>query len=337
MDFSLNTYQSLIKCFIKTGYNFQAFQKHLKNPNRKTIIFRHDVDKLPQNSLQFAQIQHKFGIKASYYFRIVPESFNEKIIKKIADLGHEIGYHYEDMDLVWKTIDHRPWTIPVRRSDSVGGDKMRKSSIQEDTQSPNLNSKNIEKVRPSPKDRGKLSMVHGSSSLPHGPSPLHQQAIKLFKKNLTKLRQIAPVKTICMHGSPRSPFDNKELWKYYNYRDYGIIGEPYFDIDFTKVAYYTDTGRMWDGDKYSVRDRIDHGQWTMDGKPWEQAKPAHQPPFPRFHSTQQIITALQTNTFPNQAMLTFHPQRWTNNPVLWTKELVLQSAKNVVKRYFFVK
>jgi hypothetical protein len=46
-----------------------------------------------------------------------------------------------------------------------------------------------------------------------------------------------------MHGSPRSKFDNKELWSKYNYRDLGIIGEPFFDIDFDDFFYLTDTGR----------------------------------------------------------------------------------------------
>lgn len=36
-------------------------------------------------------------IKAKYYFRVVLESWNEKIIKEIASLGHEVGYHYEDL------------------------------------------------------------------------------------------------------------------------------------------------------------------------------------------------------------------------------------------------
>jgi len=31
-------------------------------------------------------------------------------------------------------------------------------------------------------------------------------------------------------------------------------------------------------------------------------------------------------------MITFHPQRWTDNQVLWLKELILQRLKNVVKR-----
>jgi len=52
---------------------------------------------------------------------------------------------------------------------------------------------------------------------------LFQLAICDFERNLEKLRELYPVKTICMHGSPLSKWDNRDLWKRYNYRDYGII------------------------------------------------------------------------------------------------------------------
>jgi len=58
-----------------------------------------------------------------------------------------------------------------------------------------------------------------------------------------------------MHGSPMSRWDSRLLWKYYDYKDFGITGEPYFDVDFDKVMYLTDTGRRWDGDFVSVRDK----------------------------------------------------------------------------------
>jgi len=46
-----------------------------------------------------------------------------------------------------------------------------------------------------------------------------------------------------MHGSPLSKYDNRKIWEKYDYRDYGIIAEPYFDIDFNEVFYMTDKGR----------------------------------------------------------------------------------------------
>jgi len=98
-DFTISIYKNLINTLKDQQYHFQTFGEFIENPESKVIILRHDVDKLPENSLIFAQIQHKLGIKGSYFFRIVPQSFDEKIIKKIAELGHEIGYHYEDVSL----------------------------------------------------------------------------------------------------------------------------------------------------------------------------------------------------------------------------------------------
>ncbi len=263
MDFTIDIYKCLLNLLQKKGYNFQTFQKFLDNPLPKSIVLRHDVDKLPENSLQFAQIQHKLGIKGSYYFRIVPESFNPNIIEEIANLGHEIGFHYETMDIAAKQLNSEF--------------RIQNSKLQE---------VNIAK-----------------------------KAIELFEEQLDKLRQYYPVKTICMHGSPLSKYDNKLLWKYYNYRDFGVIGEPYFDVDFSKVLYLTDTGRRWDGENVSVRDKVKNKK-TKDKS---------------FKSTHDIMLAAKKSELPNQIMFTFHPQRWTDHLLAWTKELVLQNTKNVAK------
>ncbi len=52
----------------------------------------------------------------------------------------------------------------------------------------------------------------------------------------------------------------------------------------------------------------------------------------RFHSTFDIIEGVEEGVFPERVMMTFHPQRWTDNPVEWTKELVWQNVKNVIKK-----
>jgi hypothetical protein len=250
MDFTITKYKQLLEALINQGYSFQTFKEFMTAPLPKSIILRHDVDLLPFNSLVFAQIQHQKGIKGVYYFRAVPESWDVSVIKQIADLGHEIGYHYECLT-------------------TTGGDL--------------------------------------------------KKAIADFQTNLSELRKLASVSTICMHGSPMSKYDSKDLWKKYNYKDYGILGEPYFDIDFRKVYYLTDTGRKWDGDKVSVRDRVDSGFHFQ------------------FHSTNQVIAAAKSGLLPHQIMFTFHPQRWSDNLYFWAKEFFFQNSKNVVKEYFFVK
>jgi hypothetical protein len=114
-----------------------------------------------------------------------------------------------------------------------------------------------------------------------------------------------------MHGSPRSRYDNKALWQKYNFRELGIIGEPYLDVNFNEVAYFTDTGRRWNGHDVSIRDKV------ADGFNFN------------FRTTQQIIENI--NRLPDKIMFTFHPQRWTDRPLPWLRELIMQNIKNVVK------
>lgn len=215
------------------------------------VTLRHDVDRKPMNSLVTARIEREMGWKATYYFRAVPESWNESIILQIASLGHEIGYHYES-----------------------------------------------------------LTTCHGNL----------EAAYEDFCRNLDRFRSLVPVSSISMHGSPRSKWDSRDLWKRYDYHALGIETEPYLDTDFSKMFYLTDTGRRWDGFKVSVRDKIPEfqEQWVQQG--WV------------FHTTNDIIDAVKAGCFPEKAMINTHPQRWTDNQWQWFAELVSQSLKNVAKR-----
>ena len=73
------------------GFSFTPLCGFIGEPGKKSVILRHDVDRLPGNSLAIAQMEHASGIIGSYYFRIVSESYDEGIIREISLLGHEIG------------------------------------------------------------------------------------------------------------------------------------------------------------------------------------------------------------------------------------------------------
>jgi hypothetical protein len=244
-DFTLEILIKLLKKLKDNGFETIPFKDFIDCNSDKIAVLRHDVDKLPGNSLRFAEIQYKLGIKATYYFRIVKESFDVNVIKQIASLGHEIGYHYED-----------------------------------------------------------LTQAKGD----------YEKAYELFNKNLDAIREYYPVKTICMHGSPLTKWDNKDLWKKYSYRESGIIAEPYFDLDFNKLFYITDTGRRWDGGKVSVRDKV-KSSFTE-----------------KYNTTKEIIKSIEENKFPFKTMFTFHPQRWCNGIIGWSNELVKQKTKNIIKK-----
>ena len=261
-DFTLGKYSELVSAFLGAGYTVMPFGDWCETrPQGRVLVLRHDVDACPRNSLAVAELEHSLGVRSSFYFRVVPQSFNPSVIRGIAALGHEIGYHYEDLSL-------------------FNGDR--------------------------------------------------EQAILHFQNQLIRFRQFYPVRTICMHGAPATRYDGRDLWRKtadgkpaYDYRNYGIIGEPYFDIDFSRMFYLTDTGRCWDGWKVSVRDKVaEQDKWVERG--WT------------FHASDHIVSALQSRSsvFAEQfpVMLTTHPQRWTDNPLLWCHELLAQNLKNVVKR-----
>jgi len=173
----------------------------------------------------------------------------------------------------------------------------------------------------------------------------HYEDMTLFKGNVEKsrdhfikqlgyFRQYYPVRTISMHGSPASKWDNRDLWKTFHYRDYGIVGEPYLDLLTAesllkgKIAYFTDTARMWNGEKYNVRDK--RILEVRDMKVNRKLKGI------KIHSTFDFINWLKTKPTVNVMMITTHPQRWTDNIVEWFIELFMQRLKNLVKQIFYV-
>lgn len=259
MDFRIKFYNHLLGCFLSAGYSFLKFCDFVRNEHyapapelekKRFIILRHDVEARYENAMRFAEIQHDLGINGSYYFRLMNGAFDRPVIEKIAALGHEIGYHYDD-----------------------------------------------------------FSVCNGN----------HELAIERFKKHLALLNQITPVKTITMEGAPLSKHDNRKLWQHYDYRHYGIIAEPYFDVDFSKIFYLTDTGRRWDGWRVSLRDKVpQQEQWIRQGLV--------------FHSTNDIIKAAIDESLPKQIMMTFHPQRWNDRFVPWVQEAIGQNLKNIGKK-----
>ena len=100
MDFNLRTFTKLLRSLKENGYCFQTFQEFIENPEKRCIILRHDIDRYPENALKVALIENGMSIKATFYFQIFPHVYNIDIIKRISEQGHEIGYHYKDIENV---------------------------------------------------------------------------------------------------------------------------------------------------------------------------------------------------------------------------------------------
>jgi hypothetical protein len=245
-DFTLKKYTHLCEAIVSSSYIPLTVKEFLnKDQPDKSIILRHDVDRKPDRALKMAVIENEHGIRSTYYFRTVKEVFQPDIIRNIAKLGHEIGYHYEVLD----------------------------------------------------KAKGDV-----------------KKAIEIFGQELKDLREIAPIKTICMHGNPLTSWENRDLWTDYSFDNFGITGEAYLSIDFKKVSYFTDTGRAWNSSKHSVKDIVQDNPYG--GK---------------IGSTSELMNLIINGSQRNICIL-IHPNRWTDDPGGWVVELAWQNIKNIGKR-----
>jgi hypothetical protein len=210
-----------------------------------------------------AKLEHRYGVRSTYYFRHIEETFKPEVILQIAKMGHEIGFHYEVMD----------------------------------------------KANGNP-----------------------EKAIEIFKQELEDLRRVTEnvteVRTVCMHGNPLKPWSNRDLWKKYDFRDFGIIGEPYYSIDYNKVFYLTDTGRTWADLKIRVKDTID--RTGINASTGLINIGFGDTGLKSISSTDDVIHLIESRKVPQMCLLA-HPNRWCDDFGGWTKELLFQNIKNVGK------
>jgi hypothetical protein len=243
-NFTLSSYDEILQVAVAHGLPICGVARWFESQPDRGIMMRHDVDRRAHNALLMAQCEAKYGIKSTYYFRITRGSFHPRIIRKIAALGHEIGYHYED-----------------------------------------------------------LANARGDT----------KKAICRFADNLAKLRILAPVTTIAMHGSPLSPYDNRDLWKSENFQRFGIIAEALISIDYRNVYYLTDAGRSWAQQSVNLRDHV-NGAISSP-----------------VVTTQEFCKFLENN--PNvRYAVSCHPERWDDSLIPWGIQYLKDIAGNSVKR-----
>jgi len=142
----------------------------------------------------------------------------------------------------------------------------------------------------------------------------YKEALTLFRGELEAFRGICDVRTICMHGSPLSRYDNRDLWKKYDFRDFGLEGEAYLSMAGKGLQYLTDTGRSWSG-KHTVRDVMpDSGVIPVE-------------------TTDDLVDWIGSSG-EEALYLTVHPERWAVDEGEWAvgyvKDLVMNAGKAVL-------
>ncbi len=274
LDFTYATYRDLLEAGLTAGYEFLTVAEYLRRrpddterpestPSPGTasgrpkadggdalpeqfVLLRHDVDRKPENALAMARLEAEHGIHGTYYVRTIGKTFKPGLIRRIEDLGHEVGYHFEDLD----------------RAD---GDQ--------------------------------------------------EAALDSFRTELAKLRRIVDVETVCMHGNPLTPHDNRDLLKGADVADFDLLGEAYLSADFTDLTYFSDTGRTWRDGPLKIKDHT-MGEGEKDVQ---------------VDTTFELIGLLLREEV-DHAYVLVHPNRWAGSYPEFVSEHAKDTAVNVVKR-----
>lgn len=233
-DFTLAAYREVLTTALGCGYSFHTHADFAREgvASEQFILLRHDVDRLPKRAVTLAELEHDLGISSTFYFRTKPVSFDRDCIARIQDMGHEVGYHYENLaDFDGDTV--AAWSD--------------------------------------------------------------------FQESLKRFEPFGGVSTVSMHGRPMSGWDNRDLWDHYSYTDLGVSFEPYLDMPWNEVAYFTDTGRNW-CDSYNNKDRVS-------------ATPEWQSSLDKPCSSKELAAFLREHQ--HSYCISLHPERWTDQTAGW--------------------
>jgi len=144
-----------------------------------------------------------------------------------------------------------------------------------------------------------------------------KKALEDFKNNLVFFNNISKISTISMHGSPMSFYNNIDLWKdidkQHFFKKFGLLGEIYMDIDYSDIAYITDTGRKWNSQNSNLRDRVKSNVIV------------------KLKNGLDLLDYLN-NKQNDKIILQIHPERWTDNQIKWFFILIKDFLSNQIKK-----
>lgn len=138
------------------------------------------------------------------------------------------------------------------------------------------------------------------------------RAWSLFNDGLKKFDDLCDITSIAMHGRPFSSYDNKELWKYYDYRELGVLLEAYLDIPWDRYTYLTDVGGKWNS-KHNLRDHA----------------PDNTHSYKNIASTFDLVSSLDTTN--DNLIISTHPERWPRSVPGWVQARILDIAADQAK------
>jgi hypothetical protein len=101
MPSRLDQHEKILVAALNAGYtptSLRDFSRLLKTgavPADKIILHRHDIDTDVRTARRLFQLEKKYNVKSSYYFRLC--TLDVDLMNEIEEYGSEASYHYEEL------------------------------------------------------------------------------------------------------------------------------------------------------------------------------------------------------------------------------------------------
>lgn len=100
MEFSYEAYGRMIELLRTNGYQICPYQEEYQSD--RVCVLRHDVDNSLDKALEFAEYEKELGVRSTYFILVRSDFYNPfskknaGTIRRIQELGHDIGLHFDE-------------------------------------------------------------------------------------------------------------------------------------------------------------------------------------------------------------------------------------------------
>lgn len=124
MSSRLPEFENIIKAALLNGYKYVSlieFYDLVVNGKLDTsanyFVHRHDIDTDTMTARQMFEIEKKYNVKSSYYFRL--STLDLDLMKEINAFGSEASYHFEELAQFCKDNRIRSKDLVAQRMDEI--------------------------------------------------------------------------------------------------------------------------------------------------------------------------------------------------------------------------
>lgn len=126
MDFTYTGYRNLISALGNSGYSVANY--HNYEDYSHCVILRHDIDTSIADAVRVAEIENELGVSSTYFVLLRTDAYNPAsaesgaYIKRIQNLGHEIGLHFDEKAYDAVPFDPQVWIEKIKTETDILSD-----------------------------------------------------------------------------------------------------------------------------------------------------------------------------------------------------------------------